>query len=345
MDCEQFELIVVDVLYGELPEAEAAAARRHIEHCDRCAAILSSLRSARKAASMPLEEPPGDLEASLVAEAKSAQKHAPWPRRVGRAISWAGSYAMRPQLAMAALLLLMIGSSLLLLRGRPGSQVGVVHVTEQGVPDREHADLSPSESEEQTRRRGATSGRSEAEGMAASRAAGDASTDGVRTSAGSSASPAGMAEAARTTEFDDAMAIYEAKEYAKAQKAFEAIAAQGGADAHVAALYAAKSAKALAGCGAALPRFEAVIARHGTTTSAVQARWEAAACNRSVGNYDRARQHLADLRNIEGQRDRADQELARLGPAPRGARAADRRPAAAAPAKTASPRATATQAY
>lgn len=134
MDCEQFELIVVDLMYGDLAESEAAAARRHIEQCDRCSAILSSLRAARKGSAMPLEEPPADLEAKLVAEAKAAQTSAPWPRRIGRAISWAGSYAMRPQLAMAALLMLMIGSSLLLLRGRPGSQVGVVHVTEQGVP-------------------------------------------------------------------------------------------------------------------------------------------------------------------------------------------------------------------
>lgn len=141
------------------------------------------------------------------------------------------------------------------------------------------------------------------------------------------------------------MALYEAKEYAKAQRAFEAVATQGGRDAAAAALYAAKAAKASAGCGSALPRFEGVIARHGNTPSAVQARWEAAACNRSLGNYDRARQQLADLRNIDGQRDRADQELAKLGPAPRAARPADRRPAAGAAAKTAAPRATAADAY
>lgn len=344
MDCEQFELIVMDLLYGDLAESEAAAARRHIEQCDRCSSILSSLRAARKGSAMPLEEPPADLEAKLVTEAKAAQKDAPWPRRIGRAISWAGSYAMRPQLAMAALLMLMIGSSLLLLRGRPGSQVGVVHVTEQGVPEREQAEPGSADDEDRVRAPARSRAAAEAEpsGGKGGLALDDARAERADAAA---AAPAPASEAARSNEYGDAMALYEAKEYAKAQKAFEAISAQGGTDAAAAALYAAKAAKASAGCGSALPRFEGVIARHGNTPSAVQARWEAAACNRSLGNYDRARQQLADLRNIEGQRDRADQELAKLGPAPRAARPADRRPAAGAAAKTASPRATTTQAY
>jgi hypothetical protein len=338
MDCEQFDLIAIDMLYGEATEADAAEARRHMERCDRCSATLASLRSARKAVSMPLEDAPAGIEEALVEAARRAQREYPWPRRIGRAISWAGSYAMRPQLAMAALLLLMIGSSLLLVRGRPGAgQVGVVRVTEQGVPEREHGDYAASPSlgalpphdTERARRAAPAAARAEAESAARDRAELDTPQAVPPVAAAS--------EASRSTEYDEAMALYEAKDFSKAQRAFDSLVAQGGPEASQAALYAAKSARASTGCGAALPKFDGVVTRYGNTTAAVQARWEAAECAKRLGNYDRARQVLADLRNIEGQRDRADHELAKLGPTPRGTRAApDRRPAGAkpAPAKT-----------
>ncbi len=44
---------------------------------------------------------------------------------------------MRPQLAMAALFMFVIGSSLLLLRARPGTMAPPVLVSEQGRPERE----------------------------------------------------------------------------------------------------------------------------------------------------------------------------------------------------------------
>jgi hypothetical protein len=138
MDCERFDEVVVDVLYGEVPEAEASAARQHLGRCERCAAVLANLREARKLVALPMEEPPEQLDEVVLEAARRAHRQLPWPRKIGRAVSWAGSWAMRPQLAMAALLLLMIGSSLLLLRGRPGaSPMGVVRVTEQGVPERQ----------------------------------------------------------------------------------------------------------------------------------------------------------------------------------------------------------------
>lgn len=326
MDCEQFDLIVIDLLYGELSEADAADARRHKEGCDRCAAAFSSLRNARRSVVLPLQEAPEGIEQRALEAARRAQGEVPWPRRIGRAISWAGSYAMRPQLAMAALLMLMLGSSLLLLRGRPGSG-GVVRVTEQGVPEREHAEYpTPQPGRVQggpadlgaARTRGAEARRESASADGRERVEGSARP----TESAPQATPMPVAEAARSSEYDEAMAMYESKEFGKAQRSFDSVVAQGGPEASQAALYAAKSARAAAGCGAALPKFDSVITRYPNTTAAVQARWEAVACNRLVGNYDRARQLLADLRNIEGQRDRADHELARLGPAPRSTRGA-----------------------
>src|SRR5690606_7771141 len=58
----------------------------------------------------------------------------PWKKRLARSVTIVGGYAMRPQLAMAALALLMIGTSLLFLRPKPGSHTSPVHVTQRGVP-------------------------------------------------------------------------------------------------------------------------------------------------------------------------------------------------------------------
>lgn len=129
MDCEKFDLQVMDALYGELDELTAEALKRHVEGCPRCGAVWSGLKSTRSAVTLPLEEPPMGLEARILAAEKTVHHRAPWYRKIMRAAAWAGSHAMRPQLAMAALFMFVIGSSLLLLRGRPS---GPVKVSEEG---------------------------------------------------------------------------------------------------------------------------------------------------------------------------------------------------------------------
>src|SRR6185437_2409977 len=114
MDCEKFDQHVIDELYEELDELTHAALKRHVEGCSRCAAILSGLRATRDVGILPIEEPSDDLEARILDAVAVAQKKAPWPRKVLRGLAWAGIHAMRPQLAMAALFFLVIGSSLLL---------------------------------------------------------------------------------------------------------------------------------------------------------------------------------------------------------------------------------------
>ncbi|HRI68073.1 MAG TPA: zf-HC2 domain-containing protein [Polyangium sp.] len=135
MDCEKFDQVVMDALYGELDELNAAAVRRHVDTCARCSEAWNGLRSTREGASLPLEEPSANLESRILAAALAAQRKTPWHRQVLRGLAWAGSHAMRPQFAMAALFFLVIGSSLLLLRAKPG-MVGTapVSVTERGVP-------------------------------------------------------------------------------------------------------------------------------------------------------------------------------------------------------------------
>lgn len=133
MDCEKFDEHVMDALYGELDELTAAALRRHVESCSRCAPIYANLKSAREGAVLPLEEPPDDFEERVLAAERAVQHSAPWYKKVVRAAAWAGSHAMRPQLAMAALFMFVIGSSLLLLRAKPGT-FAPVSVSEKGAP-------------------------------------------------------------------------------------------------------------------------------------------------------------------------------------------------------------------
>src|SRR5882757_5180204 len=137
MDCEKFDQIIIDAVYDELDELTLAAAKRHADGCKHCQASLSGLRATRKIGILPLVEAPVGLEPRVLQAAREAHRNLPWPKRVGRAISWAGSYAMRPQMAMAALLLLMLGSSIIFVRAKPDrtGALSRISVTERGVPE------------------------------------------------------------------------------------------------------------------------------------------------------------------------------------------------------------------
>jgi len=137
MDCEKVESMLLSELYGELDEITSAAVKRHVAGCARCTALLGGLRATRRVAALPTVEVPAGLEGRILA---AAAAHAPagtalqW--RVARAVSMAGNWAMRPQTAMAAVFMVMIGTSVLLLRGRssraPASAEMIV--TEEGTP-------------------------------------------------------------------------------------------------------------------------------------------------------------------------------------------------------------------
>ncbi len=161
MDCEKFEDAIMDELYGELDEVTSAAVRRHASTCAKCGDRLASLRATRKvlaSAFVPVAAP-ASLEDRILAAAREATtSHVSAPpmrvlatgsvpeserahgrvrrggeRRITHLVSVAGRWAMRPQTAMAAVFLLMIGSSVVLMRGRSMSPSAVV-VTERGAP-------------------------------------------------------------------------------------------------------------------------------------------------------------------------------------------------------------------
>jgi hypothetical protein len=142
MDCEKFEPLLLDELYEELDEVTSAAVKRHVSGCARCATILNGMRSTRRAVALPMLEMPAGLEDRILSSVKEAQKVVPIQSRAARALSWAGSWAMRPQTAMAAVFLLMIGTSAFVIRSRPSQSAGpgasgevaAVSVTEKGEP-------------------------------------------------------------------------------------------------------------------------------------------------------------------------------------------------------------------
>ncbi len=138
-DCEKFEPLLLDELYEELDELTSAALKRHVAGCARCKASLDGMRATRRLitpSSLPMVEPPVGLEDRIFAAAKEAQKVVPIRGRFSRMVSVAGSWAMRPQTAMAAVFLLMIGSSAFLLRSskRDGAREAQVSVTVAGSP-------------------------------------------------------------------------------------------------------------------------------------------------------------------------------------------------------------------
>ena len=140
MDCENFEAALMDELYGELDELTSTASKRHAAGCARCSERLAGLAATRRLATIPIVEPPPDLEARILRAAREAardgQTVVPTRGRLARAVSLAGSWAMRPQTAMAAVFLVMVGTSVLLLTGKasraPAS--ASITVTEQGSP-------------------------------------------------------------------------------------------------------------------------------------------------------------------------------------------------------------------
>ena len=135
MDCEKFEPLLLDELYEELDELTSAAVKRHVSGCARCASILGDMTATRRAVSLPLVPAPEGLEDRILAAAKEAQKVVPIRSRMSRALSIAGSWAMRPQTAMAAVFLLMIGTSAFLIRSKNyASKDAAVSVTVAGAP-------------------------------------------------------------------------------------------------------------------------------------------------------------------------------------------------------------------
>lgn len=140
MDCEKADSLLLDELYGELDEVTSAALRKHLAGCATCSAAFDKLSATRRMVAQDLVPAPSDLEDRIMAKVEAKEPPATTSNvvrlepRFSRVVSAMGRWAMRPQTAMAAVFLLMIGSSALLLKGRVKRSPEAVTVTERGAP-------------------------------------------------------------------------------------------------------------------------------------------------------------------------------------------------------------------
>lgn len=339
MDCEGFDELVLDLLYEDGPSSQLLdEARHHANICSRCAGSLAILQQARQLVVLPEIPVPAGLENSILAEVERRKQlqEASWWRRLDRAISLLGSFAMRPQTAMGALLVLMTGLSLVLLRAKPAEN-GSIQITEHGQPaepaamvmasatpttvDRALPEVPPRKEEERAK---STEPSPPLAAVAAREPAGALSPAAASTTTVAAPSPAYSAQGepgkseknssgdSQEAAFTIAMEHYKARRYGEAMRAFDVVANGGGGNGGLASLYAARSARYSSGCATALPRFDAIANRQVGTSAASEATWDAAVCYRELGQTERARQLFTTLRRVAGYRDRVERELTAL---------------------------------
>jgi TolA-binding protein len=301
MDCEKFDTVTMELLYGELDELSEAAALRHLHHCTRCRDIWGHFRTTRELSEIPLEEAPADLFENIMAQEAQAKKTLPLRERASRVISIMAEYAMRPQLAMAALLMLMIGSSLVFVRTDPQNG-GHVSVTELGTPHGEGTLRSDARQETMV-----FEGNPGAAPQGEEKLAATDSAKGTGYPADNDRNvPAGSL--GKQT-YSEAMSAYQEGRYAEAERLFSEVASSGDERAASAALHEGHAARNGSGCQRAAALYDSVAARYTGGTVADEASWHAASCYRAMGQLKRAAAHYTLLRERAAYSTRAQKAL------------------------------------
>lgn len=330
VDCERFDHGSLELLYGELDELTASSLRRHLSHCERCQSAWQKMVRTREAFHIDLEEPPSELFDQIMAAEREAMHHLPPKERLGRWVSIVAGYAMRPQLAMAALLLLMVGSSLVFVRGGPGLGDQVA-VRETGSPVAElpAARGRPAPlvvaTEETASLKATTEAALDVEGESSLRSA--------ALSAPKEKQADVLTPPVPVADYSEAMRAYQAGSYAEAERLFSEVAARGEEKAGAAALHEAHAARNGSGCQRASAIYDEVALRYRGTPVGDEASFHAANCYRSLGQLARARAHLEHLKEHPAYKTQVEQTLLAISTSEAGQ---SQRAAAAAPAKPAS---------
>jgi hypothetical protein len=304
MDCEKFEVTLIDELYDELDELTSAASRRHVEGCARCAALFGGLEATRRLAVLPLVAAPKGLEERILAAEKEARKVVPMERRLPRALSWAGSWAMRPQVAMAALFLLLVGVTSSVLVGRKGDSLSAYSTppSAEGSSTPAPAPIGPTRPEELAKAEPTTAPPPPA-------AAAPVATEAPRNEplafaksprrAYGNVSGLGGAGGSDIANANTPSAGGPAAHMRPSPPATPA-AAQGSASSFESdpevALSAARSVRdGSGGCAQAIARYDALASRAFGSRAGYDAVLEGGQCLRSVGSTEPARQHFSRL--------------------------------------------------
>ena len=139
MDCEKCEDLLLDELYGELDDVTSALVRRHVAGCSRCNATLSDMKGTRElVSSFPVVPAPSSLEDRIFAAEKEASKvHSDSEPRGGscaRRRVRRGTLGDEAANSDGGALLLMIGSTTFLLKGRSTTHSSAITVAQEGAP-------------------------------------------------------------------------------------------------------------------------------------------------------------------------------------------------------------------
>ncbi|MFT3922648.1 MAG: hypothetical protein QM778_08955 [Myxococcales bacterium] len=145
MTCDRAYDLLVDVACDELAPELAAAVRSHASGCDRCGPELANLtRVMSVAEALPLAEPSKAVEERILRAAREAlaaragSSEAREPARELSQRSWfarLSEWALSPQVAMASVLLLMVGIGLYSLPlGREQEPVAFEATPDERVP-------------------------------------------------------------------------------------------------------------------------------------------------------------------------------------------------------------------
>lgn len=163
MNCESCESLLLDLVYGEVDTATSARAREHLVGCASCRAASEKLESARRIVrQLPRATPSAHVHAALVARAqahargevivaqpKRSPEREPDGGPLQRFMSWLGGFVLGPQVAMAMVLMLVVGVGLYYLPGLrtsrnvpggaivnadPGDEVGPSAAIEPAAP-------------------------------------------------------------------------------------------------------------------------------------------------------------------------------------------------------------------
>jgi hypothetical protein len=306
LDCERFDRDSLELLYDELDDVSASALRRHVAQCPRCQPTWQRLLLVRTAARIPLEAPEPDLLSDVLSRQKSARRTAPLAERLGHFVSIMAEYAMRPQLAMAALLVLMVGSSLVFVRSGPG-RGDQVRVREVGSPSADgpnvHGEATPPPAPRDEPHSGLTE---LTESSRANQVV--AKEEGESAKRAPSAAPSTDSPVLPPT-YEEAMRAYQDGRYAEAERLFGEVSKTGGEKAGAAALHEAHAARNGSGCQRAASYYDEVALRFGGSSVANEAAWHAALCYRALGQTERARVHLERLRSMPAYQARVEKLL------------------------------------
>lgn len=149
MDCEHRDQLL-DLVYGELEDAEATVLRRQAEACDGCRDELARLESAKRLADQLVVEPmPLTAHNLILAAAReaAAKKAQPEPEKSWWAgvLTWIQETAAKPQLAMAVVMLGVVAVGVYFV---PGDELAQQEIEESLVADPETETETETEPEE-----------------------------------------------------------------------------------------------------------------------------------------------------------------------------------------------------